>query len=369
MAARSKPPYRADHVGSLIRPDALRNARKAGNLPPRELRAIEDACIREVVALQERTGLQPVTDGEFRRITWRESFFKAVDGYSAEMVDPPFGFKLADGSIQKGQPVPRLVGKLKRRQPMVADDFAFLRSVTTRVPKVTLPAPAVVHFYLTDKLIDRSIYPDNRAYMADVSAIYREELAELAARGCTYVQLDDVSLAVLCDPAFRATLAGRGESAEENISLYIKALNDAVRGRPAGLSVCVHLCRGNTGQGIASGGYDPITERLFNEIEVDGFLLEYDTPRAGDFTPLRFVPKGKTVALGLVSTKLREPETVDALRVRVDEAARYLDIDQLCLCTQCGFASGFQYDRLTIEDEERKLERLVEATDRIWGNQ
>ena len=366
-----RPPFRADHVGSLIRPERLREARRArqaGSMDAAALRSLEDECIRDVVAVQESAGIQAVTDGEFRRITWRESFFNAVEGYSREKHEPSFGFRLPDGSIQKGQPVPRVVGRLKRKRWMVADEFRFLKSLTSATPKVTLPAPAVAHFYLGDAMIDPSAYADRREYMADVSAIYREEIAELDRAGCTYLQLDDVSLAVLCDPAFRMDMERRGESPEDTIDLYIRAFNDAVRDRPQGMSVCMHLCRGNVGQGIGAGGYDPIAERVFNELDVDGYLLEYDTPRAGDFTPLRFLPKGKKVALGLVSTKVRELETADQLRARIDDAARHTDLGQLCLCTQCGFASGFQFDRLTIEDEERKLVLIAETARKVWGH-
>jgi 5-methyltetrahydropteroyltriglutamate--homocysteine methyltransferase len=210
-------------------------------------------------------------------------------------------------------------------------------------------------------------YPDREAYMADIAVIYREEIADLGRLGCTYLQLDDVALPVICDPENWERVKARGEDPDRNIDLYIDTINAAVRDRPAGMSVCVHMCRGNRGDGMASGGYEPIAERMFNRLDVDGFLLEYDTPRAGDFSPLRFVPKGKTVALGLVSTKLTELETVDALKARIEEAARYVDIDQLCLCPQCGFASSFFIARFTEADEERKLARLVEAADAIWG--
>jgi 5-methyltetrahydropteroyltriglutamate--homocysteine methyltransferase len=363
-----KAPCRADHVGSLIRPESLREAQRAkqSGAVVEDIKAIEDEAIREVVALQERAGIGAVTDGEFRRVTWRESFFNSVDGYSSEKHEPSFGFRLPDGRIQKGQPVPRVVGKLTRRRSMVVDDFNFVKSFARITPKVTLPAPAVAHFYLGDAMIDRSVYADRREYMADVSAIYREEIADLGRAGCSYLQLDDVSLAVLCDPGFREDMKQRGESPDEVIHLYIDAFNDAVRDRPAGMSICSHLCRGNVGQGIGTGGYEPIAERIFNRLDVDGFLLEFDTPRAGDFGPLRFLPKNKKVALGLVSTKVRELESIDRLRERIDEAAKYVDLDQLCLCTQCGFASGFQFNRLTIAEEERKLMLIAETARKVW---
>jgi 5-methyltetrahydropteroyltriglutamate--homocysteine methyltransferase len=363
-----KGPFRADHVGSLIRPPQLREAQRAkqAGASPADLKGLEDQAIRDAVQLQERAGMAAVTDGEFRRITWRESFFNAVDGYSREKHEPSFGFRLPDGKIQKGQPVPRVEAKLKRRRAMVVDEFRFLKGLTKATPKVTLPAPAVAHFYLGDQMIDKAVYADRREYMADVSAIYREEIADLGRAGCTYLQLDDVSLAVLCDAGFREDMQHRGGSADEAIDLYINAFNDAVRDRPAGMSICSHLCRGNVGQGIGAGGYEPIAERIFNGLDVDGYLLEFDTPRAGDFTPLRFLPKGKRVALGLVSTKVRELESAERLRTRIDEASKYADLEQLCLSTQCGFASGFQFDRLTIEDEERKLALIAETATKVW---
>lgn len=224
-----------------------------------------------------------------------------------------------------------------------------------------------MHFFRGDVVVDRTVYPDVREYMADVSVIYREEIADLAEIGCTHVQFDDVALPILCDPENRALVRDRGEEADALVDLYIDALNDAVRGRPDGVSVCVHMCRGNVGAGIASGGYEPIAERMFTRLDVDGLFLEYDTERAGDFAPLRFAPPHLRIALGLVSTKTREVEDPDLLKRRIEEAGRYADLDRLALCPQCGFASGFKTARLGLDDEERKLANMVEVARQVWG--
>lgn len=370
MIKRSQPPFRAEHVGSLIRPARLREAREAwmaGKIGLPELQAIEDACIREAIALQERVGMQSITDGEFRRPSWRDGFFDNVDGFSREREQADFEFKLAGGKTQRTAPVPRVVGKLKRRHGIATREFQFLASVTRQTPKVTLPAPSVMHFFRGARSVDRSVYADVHAYMADVTAIYREELADLARLGCRYVQIDEVALPIMCDPGAQRIVRDRGEEPEQVIKLYIDALNDAIRNRPAGLTIALHMCRGNVGDGIAASGYDAIAERAFSTLDVDGFLLEYDTERAGDFAPLRYVPAAKYAALGLVSTKVPALEAPDHLRRRIDEAARHLPLDQLCLCTQCGFASGFRTARLTIEDQASKLELIAATAAKVWG--
>lgn len=364
------PPFRADHVGSLLRPPPLIEARErhlAGTLGPEALGVVEDTCIREAIAMQERVGLQGITDGEFRRSSWRNGFFLNVDGFAEEWEESTFDFRLDGGKTQKTAPVPRVVGKLKRRSGIATGEFAFVRNHTGRTPKITLPAPSVMHFFRGDVAVDRTVYPDVRDYMADVSAIYREEIADLATLGCTYIQFDDVALPILCDPENQALIRARGEDADALVDLYIDALNDAVRDRPDGVSVCVHMCRGNVGAGIASGGYEPIAERMFNRLDADGLFLEYDTERAGDFAPLRFAPPHLRIALGLVSTKTPAVEDPDLLRRRIDEAARYAGLDQLALCPQCGFASGFKTARLSLDDEERKLANMVEVARQVWG--
>jgi 5-methyltetrahydropteroyltriglutamate--homocysteine methyltransferase len=371
MAQRSRPPFRADHVGSLIRPQELREARQAhldGRLPLADLRAIEDRLIREVVALQERIGLQAVTDGEFRRTSFREVLFESMDGFSKERVETDFAFSYADGSTRRATPVPRVVSRLRRKGSMAAEDFKFLETATKATPKVMLPAPSLAHWFVGDRVFAGGPYADARAYMADIARIYREEVAELASLGCTYVQIDEVPIPVICDPHVQAAIAKRGEEAMSLVDLYVDTINDCVRDRPPGMTVVVHMCRGNEGvAGLGSGGYDAVAERVFGRLKVDGYLLEYDTPRAGDFAPLRFLPKDSIAVLGLVSTKVVELETKDALKRRVDEAARVIDLDRLGLCPQCGFATLYRYDRMGIDMQERKLELLVATARDIWG--
>ncbi|MBL8381431.1 MAG: 5-methyltetrahydropteroyltriglutamate--homocysteine S-methyltransferase [Burkholderiales bacterium] len=355
-------PFRIDHVGSLLRPPALRRARTdwmAGHLRHEALTAIEDQAIREAVVLQERAGLAVITDGEFRRVSWRDGFFESVDGFSAERDPADFEFRLAGGKRQRAAPVPRVIGRLVRRKGIASHEFAFLKTVTDRTPKVTLPAPSVMHFFRGRQAIDPAVYPDVEAFMSDVSRIYREELAELAALGCTYVQFDEVALPILCDEGIRAFLASRGDDVDQTIGLYIDALNAALADRPAGMTVVLHMCRGNVGEGMGSGGYEPIAERAFSEINVDGFLLEYDRAGTGGFDPLRHVPTNKIALLGLISTKQREIESEDYVKARLDEAARHLDLRRAGLCPQCGFASGYRTDRMSVDDEERKLAQLV----------
>ncbi len=370
MSSEDQPPFHADHVGSLIRPKNLMDAHtahEAGKLPEAELRALEDAAIRDAVAMQERVGLAAITDGELRRNNWRDRFFERVDGFSAERVPSSFYFTEYSGERRRGMPVPTVVGRLKRRDSMTAGDFAFLAPLTRRTAKATLPSPAANHFFSGDKGLAGSPYRDRRAYLADVTAIYRQEVADLAALGCTYLQIDEVPVAVLCDPLNHDIVRARGEDPDALIDDYLAAINDAVRGRPKTMTVCVHLCRGNGGHGQASGGYDPVAERLFGTLDVDGFFLEYDTRRAGDFAPLKAVPKGKRVVLGIISTKLAELEPADAVKRRIDEAGRFIDLDRLCLSPQCGFASSYQTDRFTLADQERKLAHVVKIARDVWG--
>jgi 5-methyltetrahydropteroyltriglutamate--homocysteine methyltransferase len=258
-------------------------------------------------------------------------------------------------------------GKLERRKSITADDFEFLRGLTKRTAKATLPSPAVNHFFAGDRSFRDSPYRDRAAFFADVGAIYRAEIADLASRGCTYLQIDEVPIAVLCDPKNRDIVHARGEDPDTLITDYVAAINDAVRDRPAAMTVCVHLCRGNLGHGQASGGYGAVAERLFQGLAVDGFFLEYDTERAGSFAPLKAVPKDKVAVLGLISTKLAALEPKDQVKRRIDEAARFIDLDRLCLSPQCGFASGYETDRFTTDDVERKLAHIVEIAAEVWG--
>ncbi len=368
--AHLNPPFRADHVGSLVRPRKLleaRQSRAAGKMPDDALRAIEDAAIRDAVALQERVGLQAITDGEFRRSNWRDRFFERTDGYSKDKMTSSFEFTDFSGEVRRGMPVQYSVGKLKRRDPITADDFAALKKLTKRTAKATIPSPTVNHFFTGDKGLEKSPYAGNRkVYMEDIAAIYRQEVAALAELGCTYLQVDEVPLAVLCDPKNQERVRVRGEDPQKLIDDYVGLMNAAFVDRPEGMTLCVHLCRGNSGHGQASGGYDPVAERLFQNLDFDGFFLEYDTERSGDFQPLRYVPKDRVVILGLISTKQKMLEPVEELKRRVADAARFVDMERLCLSPQCGFASSADTDRFTADDEERKLAHLVAAANEIW---
>lgn len=362
------PPLRADHVGSLLRPDTLKRAHS----DYREKRMSEDALqasiassIRDAVALQEKTGIRAVTDGEFRRGSWFLGFVEAVDGIALEQV--PFQFT-ADGVENKTWYGPVTRGKLKRARPIVVDDFKFLRSVTTQIPKVTLPTPSVVHFFGGENGVDRTIYPELESFFADLAAIYRTEIAELHTAGCRYLQLDEVPLALLCDPNIREAAASRKQDPDRLIDLYIKAVNDALINRPKDMSIVMHLCRGNyRGRWMGSGGYDPIAERLFNELDVDGFLLEFDSERAGTFEPLRFLPANKRAFLGLISSKTTEMENADDLARRLDEAFRHAPAERLGLCPQCGFASSAGGNPVSAEVQWGKLALTAETAKRVWG--
>jgi 5-methyltetrahydropteroyltriglutamate--homocysteine methyltransferase len=368
-AERPLPPFRADHVGSLLRPPELREAHagfKAGKVSERGLREIQDRAIRDVVRMQESVGLQSITDGEFRRDNWRDRFFESVSGYSVERYDSPFTFTEFSGETHKGMPIPHVVDRLKRMKSMARDEFAFLKPLVSKTAKLTLPSPITNHFYLGDKIISQ-VYDSRAEYLDDVASIYKQELADIAAVGCNYLQLDEVCLALACDPQIRQIAELRGEDFNELLAEYTDLINTIVDNRPAGMRICMHLCRGNSGHGIARGGYEPIADFLFGRMHVDAYFLEYDTDRAGDFSPLRFMPKNKQVVLGMISTKLKELEPIDELERRVDEASKFVDADRLCLSPQCGFASGFYVTRFSFDDQERKLAHLVKAADRIWN--
>jgi 5-methyltetrahydropteroyltriglutamate--homocysteine methyltransferase len=367
-----RPPYRAEQIGSFPRPPQLMQARDdfaAGKIKMEALRRIEDEAIRPIVAMQERVGIGAITDGEFRKRGWREFLFDRCDGFGPATVGRGFPIRMFDGTTPPPQPEPKVIGRLTRREPLSAADFSALKTMTQRRIKANLATPSAVHFYAGDAVLDRAVYPDREHYLADVARIMREEVADLASRGCTYLQMDEVPLAVICDPANMEAVRRRGEDPDALIDLYIDAINQSIKDRPAGMAVCVHLCRGNAGHGMADGGYEPIAERLFNRLDVDGFMLEYDTPRAGDFRPLRHLPKPKKAVLGLVSTKTPELETADALKRRIDEAAKVIELDRLCLSPQCGFSSVPSRVRqsMPLDQVERKLARIVEVARAVWG--
>ncbi len=360
-------PFRADHIGSLLRPKNLREAfrrHSLGQIPERELGAIQDESIRDVVRLQENCGLQVVTDGEFRRISYWEKFVRLTSGL--EVKDAVFTFHDQDGHESKFT-APYVSGKVSRQGSITLDEFSFLRTVTDRAGKITLPAPSTMHFYRFTGW--GSAYPDAEAFFADLGKVYQEEIRDLARAGCPYVQLDEVAIAILCDPAARQRVAAAGKDPDRLVDLYIEAINEAVKDAPAEMSIGVHVCRGNyKGMYLSEGGYDSVAERFFGRTDVDHFLLEFDTPRAGGFAPLRLVPKEKGVVLGLVSSKTPAREPIDVLRRRTDEAARYIDLERLAISPQCGFASTMGGNPVTEEDQRAKLKLCVDAAQAIWKN-
>jgi methionine synthase II (cobalamin-independent) len=368
--ADTKRPFRAEHVGSFPRPEALIKARTkhaAGKIPLADLRSAEDVAIREVVAMQERVGVGAITDGEFRRTSWRDAPFEHFNGFTDQRYEADFTFRLFDGTTRKAGPVPSVTGKVTRREPMTADHFEMLKGMTKGLPKANLPTPSVTHFFRGRPGIDAKVYPDLDQFFDDVAGAYREEVADLAARGCKYLQMDEVPLAVICDPNNKEIVRSRGEDPDKVIDAYIDVINAALRDRPSEMAIALHMCRGNQGHGMANGGYDAIAERLFSRLDVDGYFLEYDTPRAGDFDALRFMPKGKRAAIGIMTTKNPEIEPADALKRRIDEASRSIDLDQLCLCPQCGFSSNVGTGKFALDVVERKLARMVEVADDVWG--
>ena len=369
---RSTPPFRADHVGSLLRPPELLSARAgfaSGAIDAAQLKAAEDVAITAAVAMQEGAGLQSATDGEFRRATWHLDFVYQLGGVAVAGGTLKLKFRSAAGDVEFTPAATRVDGKVRLEHTIFADHFSYLQSaVTTATPKLTIPAPSMVHYRGGPASIDPAVYPDLAEFWADLSAAYADEVRRLAALGCSYLQLDDTSLAYLNDPAQRAEIAGRGEDADHMHLRYIREINDAIAGRPPGMTVTTHLCRGNfRSSWVAEGGYDFVAEALFSELAVDGFFLEYDDERSGGFEPLRFVPQGKIVVLGLVTTKRGELESKDALKRRIGEAARYLPLDQLCLSPQCGFSSTVHGNLLTREEQAAKLRLIVETAAEVWG--
>jgi len=371
MPQSDKPPFRADHVGSLLRPPELlaaREAKKAGKLGAAELRAVEDESIRKVVALQEAIGLKGVTDGEFRRTWWHLDFLERIENATVVPPSVKAHFHSEEGDVELMPPGLRVTGKLARRQPIMRDDFLYLKSVAKSLPKVCIPSPSTMHFRGGRRAIDATAYPEIGDFYADLGRVYAEEIADLGRAGLTYLQIDEVNLAYLCDPKLREQVRSIGESPEGLPATYAKLINAAIAGRPPGMTICMHLCRGNFQSAwVAEGGYDPIAEILFNEIGVDGYFLEYDTPRAGSFAPLRFLPKGKTVVLGLVTTKKGALEKPEALIRRIEEAERYVALDQLALSPQCGFSSTVEGNRITLQDEIAKLHLVVDVARQVWG--
>jgi methionine synthase II (cobalamin-independent) len=358
------PPFRAEHVGSLLRPPELKQAFRHRDSEPSYETILENA-VRRVVALQEDIGLQSITDGEFGRSSWFGFFFERMDGFRLE----PSAFRFRDDQGNSYQwPTCMACGRMHRRSGIATDEFSRLKRLTRRVPKVTMPSPSAFHFFRFHGPADTSVYPDMAAYWDDLIAVYRAELAELATLGCRYVQLDEVPLAMLCDPTIRDQVRAMKVDPDALVETYVAALRRILSDRPGGMTFGLHLCRGNfRSRWMAAGGYEPVAEQLFNEVPVDAYFLEYDSPRAGDFSPLRLVPRHKHVVLGLISSKTAELEPVDALRRRIDEASRIVPLDRLALSPQCGFASVAGGNAIGEADQIAKLRLVVETSRAVWG--
>jgi 5-methyltetrahydropteroyltriglutamate--homocysteine methyltransferase len=372
MTARTSPPFRADHVGSLLRPPELLVARERlarGEITAEELRAGEDDAIRAAVRMQEDVGLRSVTDGELRRGSWHMDFIYQLDGVEKAPGDLTIQFRNAKGTIEFTPAAMQVVGPFGLSRTIFGDDFTMLRScVTTGTPKLTIPSPSMVHFRGGRAAVNPDVYPDMDSFWADLTATYAEEVRRLGELGCTYLQFDDTSLAYLNDPQQREYVAGIGGDPEHQHEAYIRHINEALAKRPEGMAVTTHMCRGNfRSSWAAEGSYDFVAEALFGELQVDGFFLEYDDERSGTFEPLRFVPKGKQVVLGLVTTKRGALETKDELKRRVEEASRFVPLDQLCLSPQCGFSSTVDGNALTYDEQVAKLRLVVETAGEIWG--
>ena len=370
MALNGKPPFRSDHVGSMLRPKELlaaRERRKKGEITSEELREIEDTAIKGVIAKQEAIGLQSITDGEFRRAYFHIDF---LDHFKGVVVKGglPMKFRGAAGEREFSPPRMEVVGRLERVRQITVDDFAFLNAAAKGVPKQCIPSPTMLHFRGGRAAISEEVYPDIEEFFSDLARAFREEIAGLYAAGCRYVQLDDTNLAYLCDPAIRERTRQIGEDPDALPALYARIINDAISQRPSDMAVCIHLCRGNfRSSWVAEGGYEPVAEALFNELAVDGYFLEYDDERSGDFAPLRHVPKGKTVVLGLVSSKMPTLESKDELKKRIDEAAAYMPLEQMALSPQCGFSSTEEGNEITEDDQYAKLRLVIETAADVWG--
>ena len=372
MSPRTTPPFRADHVGSLLRPPGLLQARedlKAGRIDADELRGVEDEAIRDAVRKQEEVGLQSATDGEFRRASWHMDFIYQLGGINHAEDHITVQFRNAEGTIEFTPAALHVEDRVALREPIFADAFRFVQDcVTTATPKLTVPSPSMVHYRGGRAAVDEDVYPDMDDFWRDLTTAYADEVKALGDLGCTYLQFDDTSLAYLNDPQQRAHIAELGGDAEHQHETYIRHINEALEQRPEGMTVTTHMCRGNfRSSWVAEGGYDFVAEALFNDLAVDGFFMEWDDARSGGFEPLRFVPKGKYVVLGLVTSKRGELERREDLERRIEEASRYVDLDQLCLSPQCGFSSTSEGNALTEEQQWDKLRLIVETAHSVWG--
>ncbi|MCC6212216.1 MAG: 5-methyltetrahydropteroyltriglutamate--homocysteine S-methyltransferase [Burkholderiales bacterium] len=360
-----KPPFRADQVGSLLRPRELADARRAfreGTLNPEKLEEIENRCIRGAVSRQEAIGLRAITDGEFRRDWWHLDFLTQLDGVTAA---PNPGPKF--GGSEEQPPIPSVTGKIGCSRPVFVSAFEFVKNNTKQTPKLTIPSPAMLHLRGGRSSISREVYPDLAEFWADAAAAYRKAIRQLADAGCSYLQLDDVSFSYLCDPKIRETALRNGDDAAKLPRTYADAISAALRDRPAGMTVTMHTCRGNfKSSWVASGGYETVAEAMFSSA-VDAFFMEFDDERSGGFEPLRYLPRGKKVVLGLVTSKSPVLEDKDFLKRRIEEASRHVPLEDLCLSPQCGFSSTHHGNALSEDEQWRKLERVVEVAREVWG--
>ncbi len=372
-ARRTRPPFRADHVGSLLRPQKLLDAREefaAGRISAAAAARVEDEAIREIVAMQREVGLQSATDGEFRRGSWHMDFIYQLGGVEKVAGDITVHFRNADGEVDFTPAAIAVTDKVRLNHTIFAEDFEFLKGVVGEgvTPKLTIPSPNMVHYRGGRAALDPSVYPDVDQFWADLAAAYADQVRAIAQLGCTYLQFDDTSLAYLNDPAQREAMAKRGEDSAHLHETYVRNINNALADRPEGLAITTHLCRGNfRSSWAAEGGYDFVAEALFGELDVDGFFLEYDDARSGGFEPLRFVAPGKLVVLGLVTTKRGELESKDELKRRIEDASRFVEIERLCLSPQCGFSSTVEGNVLTHDQQAAKLELIVETAAEVWG--
>ena len=371
MSPRDTPPFRADHVGSFLRPAYLLEAREQrarGAITAEELRTVEDRAITEIVKLQEDVGLQSITDGEFRRTYFHIDFLEQLGGVQTDI---PVTVVQPDGTEELAPPVMRVVGKVEHVADIQRADFEYLKSQVSagRTPKVTIPSPTMLHFRGGRAGISRTHYPElDPNFYDDVARAYGDELRSLAAAGATYVQMDDTNLAYLCDDRMREAARQRGDDPNELPHRYAAFINKVVAQKPPGMTLAMHLCRGNfKSTHAAAGNYEPVAEALLSEMNLDAYFMEYDDERSGDFRPLRFLPKGKIVVLGLVTTKFGTLESKDALRRRIDEAAQYAPLEQLCLSPQCGFSSTVHGNNIAVQAQRDKLRLVVEVAASVWG--
>ncbi len=371
MTVRELPPFRADHVGSLLRTKDVLQARDDfahGRISAAEKRRIEDDAIRRVVKMQQDIGLKSATDGEYRRGSWHMDFIYQIGGVTKTQDNLKVQFHNEKGDIEFTPAALRVTGTLNLPACIFGEDFQFLRSVATATPKLTMPSPSMIHYRGGRAAIDPAIYPDLEQFWHDLEQVYADQIEALGKLGCTYLQLDDTSLAYLNDPSQREYMNRIGGDGEHQHVAYIRHINAALSRRPAGMRVCTHMCRGNfKSSWVATGSYEHVAEALFTQLNVDGFFLEYDDARSGGFEPLRFVPKDKVVVLGLVTTKKGTLEKKEDLKHRIDEASKFVPLDQICLSPQCGFSSTVEGNALTIDEEIAKLSLIVETAREVWG--